>query len=142
MIEEKRILLYALLAFFLLIIAYVDIQKKRIPNALTLCVLILGVLQPATQENFLCAFILGSFTGTLSYIYYAYKKINGLGMGDIKLFTVCGFWLTFAEIPFFIALTGMSGILWGLVWQHITHEKKFPFAPCIGLGVLTTLLLR
>ena len=79
----------AVLCIFLVVACYFDYHKGRIPNLLSVCILLYG-LGYAMAE--------GGYSGILTYvglsvpvilIFYPFFKIGCLGAGDVKLFGVC-----------------------------------------------------
>ena len=41
----------------------------------------------------------------------------------------------------FMMLSGIIGVIFGLIWQKITKDKTFPFAPALSISLMASLLL-
>lgn len=68
-------------------------------------------------------------------------KKEALGFGDVKLFFVAGLGLGFKLLPEFMMLSGIIGIVIGLVWKKVRKEDVFPFGPAIIISFYIMLLL-
>ncbi len=123
-----QLVIKVILAFLCLGILYYDLLALRIPNHLSFVIGLLAVLNP---PQFLTSFILGTVALILRYFFLKLKRINGLGLGDIKLMYALGLWLPITLVPDFLTYAGLLGIVFGCAWQHFQKEKIFPFAPSL-----------
>lgn len=65
---------------------------------------------------------------------------GGMGMGDLKYYTVFGFVFGFYPFLLLFFLSTLYGALYGLVMMRlkkVTRKSRIPFGPFIGLAVLT-----
>lgn len=133
---------YVSLTFLLLVmtwggIIYYDLRYRTVPDALVLCLLILGCLQYSlTYERFLCAGMLG--LGGALFKRGAEKLLGrpALGWGDVKLAAALGIGMMPEQISFFLICAGLIGCLWGVFHKIIFRESLFPFAPSLILAFL------
>jgi leader peptidase (prepilin peptidase)/N-methyltransferase len=144
---------YLYLAAVGLALAMIDIDTKRLPDALTLpsygvAGVLLGAAALAEHDGsaavraLVGAVALGALYFVLLMIYPA-----GMGFGDVKLAPVLGAylgWLGYGSL----AVGGFLGFLYGGVVGVIAmsvgkagRKSKLPFGPFMLLGVLTAVLV-
>jgi leader peptidase (prepilin peptidase)/N-methyltransferase len=80
---------------------------------------------------FLCGFILSRVL-----------RKDALGLGDVKFFAAAGLYLGLSVLPFYFMISGIYGVLLGLVWRFLQKGAVFPFGPAIILALYTCLLLQ
>ncbi|QWE16830.1 A24 family peptidase [Polynucleobacter sp. AP-Nino-20-G2] len=135
----------------LLYLAYIDWRSFRLPNAITLPLIILGLgLNLTSNLRFTDppSALIGACLGygviwALNALYYLLKHRNGIGMGDAKLLSALGAWLGWATLPSILLLASTLGILGGLLWlkwsRHKLHQA-FPFGPFLVIAGIIELL--
>ena len=94
------------LLFVLLLASLWDYTKGRIPNLLLAIGAMYGLLRVIYYHNFL-SHIPGILFPIL--VFYPLYKIGTIGAGDIKLFSVMGFYLSFMENIYCIFLAFVIG---------------------------------
>ena len=133
----------------LLIIFFIDLEHKIIPNTLTYSLALFGVILNFINLNFYNAIYTIFFGaliggGPLFLLMYLYKKIRGvegMGMGDIKLFIVLGIWLGWLNCLLIIFISAMIGSIVGIVGiliKKVESKQQLPFGPFI---IISTLLV-
>ena len=133
----------------LLIIFFIDLEHKIIPNTLTYSLALVGVILNFINLNFYNAIYTIFFGaliggGPLFLLMYLYKKIRGvegMGMGDIKLFIVLGIWLGWLNCLLIIFISAMIGSIVGIVGiliKKVESKQQLPFGPFI---IISTLLV-
>ena len=96
--------------------AVIDLKYKVIPNKLTLCMLILGVIsigieiaaEPAYWKATLLNALIGAGIAGGIFLLANLISRNGLGMGDVKLMALIGLYL------------GLEGALGAAMWAMVT----------------------
>lgn len=84
------------------------------------------------------AAIAGGVIGlSLKYGFLYFRNKDGLGMGDVKFLVVAGIWLGVAAnfVPF-LFLSGVLGLISGLIWRMMGHGERFPFGPALAAALL------
>lgn len=119
-----------------------DLEHYILPDSLLIWLAALGMGHlyhiQAPVMGALSTVLIGFFTGfTLRYGAFFLLKRPGLGLGDVKLFTVSGVWLA-APIHFipFIFYAGISGVIFAMVWRLLGRGNVFPFGPALLLSLL------
>jgi leader peptidase (prepilin peptidase)/N-methyltransferase len=79
----------------------------------------------------------GGFLWAISTIYFAIRKVEGMGGGDIKLLAWIGAILGWQAIPFVILSGSIVGTLVGvavMVKNKGDMQTAIPFGPYLALG--------
>ena len=148
-------LLLIILSVVFLIIFFIDLKYYIIPNSLTYSMMILGFIKSFVPNldpifpNFLNSLI-GGLLGygiiwSIIYFYRQFKKKEGMGLGDAKLFAVIGFWFGWISIPFVVFLSSiiaLLSVLPGLLRSSKKLSSQIPFGPFIILGTIFYLVFQ
>ena len=144
-----------ILSIVFLIIFFIDLKHYIIPNSLTYSMMILGFIKSFVPNldpifpNFLNSLI-GGLLGygiiwSIIYFYRQFKKKEGMGLGDAKLFAVVGFWFGWISIPFVVFLSSIIALL-SVLPDLLRSSKKLssqiPFGPFIILGTIFYLVFQ
>ena len=137
--ETIRVVLGVLLVTTLVPITLIDLDTRRIPNAITLpsavAALVAGL---ALDLDFVPEQLIAGAAAFAFFFVAAYLYPRGMGMGDVKLAGVLGLYLGRAVGPaIFIAL--ITGVLVGVViiarvGQEAGRKTAVPFGPFLALG--------
>lgn len=142
--DRPEVILGLLLFTWILItLSFIDIQHLILPDKLTLPLLLLGL-----GFNFFQVFhsftdaLIGAVSGFLLlwFIYWIYKifrKQEGLGFGDFKLFSALGAWVGWQALPFVLGTASILGGLFGLTLMFLgkaTRNTALPFGPFLAFG--------
>jgi len=78
----------------------------------------------------------------LRRLYFAWRKIQGLGLGDVKFLAAAGTWVGIAGLPMLLlvaALTALAcaGII-RLAGRQMTAQTSMSFGPHLATGLLVT----
>ncbi len=135
-----------------LALALIDWRHFRLPDALTLPLLLLGLLATAWQKperlgDHALACLLGwlAFRG-IATLYRRLRGIEGLGQGDAKLLAAAGAWLGTAALPVVVcagaALT-LLGVLARAAWlrRKPVRDERVPFGPGLAASLFGCWLL-
>lgn len=144
----KYVLLeYLLFTFALLVASAVDLEHRILPDSLTLSGILIGLigalLNPEAGREFWPALsgvlMGGGFLWFIAILYYALRKEEGLGGGDIKLLAWIGAVLTWKAVPFVILLACFMGLFTGIfmIFQSKNYLKQtIPFGPYLAFSAI------
>lgn len=133
----------AVLGWWLLALALIDLQAWILPDALTLPLLAAGLLAAATglpPGIALASAAVGAFAGyvSLAGLAYAYRHLRGregLGLGDAKLLAAAGAWLGPESLPWLVLAAALFGLLMALAQRRpLQAETAVPFGPALALA--------
>ena len=133
-------LLVFIFCFSLVIIFMTDFKEFIIPNTITYPIIILGTvinilnLNPF-EVNLLDSLIAGILSAFLFFIiskvFLIVRKKEGLGMGDVKLIAMIGFWVGIQSTLIIIIISSLVGALFGLI---MVGFKKLQIADYLPYG--------
>ena len=132
------------LGWMLLALAVCDWENFRLPDALTLPLLLLGLaatwwLWPEAVTDRAVAATLGylAFRG-VAWLYRRLRKRDGLGAGDAKLLAASGAWLGVSVLPRVVLLAALIGLVLAaaiaLRRRRVSTRMMIPFGPCLALA--------
>ncbi|MFM1758859.1 MAG: hypothetical protein RLY75_129 [Pseudomonadota bacterium] len=144
-------IIQSLLILALLYLSYVDWRTFRLPNAITLPLIILGIvfnafsdLRFTSPSSALIGALLGyGLLWVLNTGYRLMKNRDGIGMGDAKLLAALGSWLGWSALPSILLIASIAGMLGGLIWLKLRRRhlrEAFPFGPFLAIAGIIELL--
>jgi len=132
----------------LVILSFIDLDHKILPDILTL---------PGIAVGWLVSFLPGGISwadsliglvaggGSLYLVATVYERITGregLGGGDIKLLAMIGAWMGWQSLPLIVLMSSLSGAVIGsvfILWGGKGARTQIPFGPFLSLGALSYL---
>lgn len=144
----KYVLLeYLIFAFALIVVSAIDLEQMILPDSFTLSGILIGLLgallNPEIGREFwpsLAGVLMGGgFLWLIALFYYALRKEEGLGGGDIKLLAWIGAVLTWKAVPFVILLSCFIGLFTGIFLMFRSKkylEQSIPFGPYLAFSAL------
>lgn len=118
----------ALLGWWLLLIALIDLEHQWLPDKLTLPLLPAGWgvawigMGPALQDRLIGAAIGYLILWLVAVIYKRLRGWEGLGGGDPKLLAALGAWLGWQQLPIVLLGAGLLGLA-AVLSQWVRGEK-------------------
>lgn len=134
----------AALGASLLALAYFDFHTMRLPDALTLPLILAGLSYVAlTGDGGLLSSALGAFLGYaivygLAALYRAQRGVEGIGLGDGKLLAAGGAWCGVLALPVILLVGSGLGLLVVFAARGASdHEEatRIPFGPWLATGI-------
>jgi leader peptidase (prepilin peptidase)/N-methyltransferase len=78
----------------------------------------------------------------LRRLYFAFRKIQGLGLGDVKLLAAAGIWVGVAGLPMLLMVAALTALacagLMQLAGRQLTGQTSMSFGPFLAIGLLFT----
>jgi len=140
----------ALLGWTLLCLAVIDARHLILPDALTLPLLLLGLVVAALLPGGrLVDHGIGAAVGFLAFaavgaIYRRLRGRDGLGLGDAKLLAAAGAWVGWAGLPGVVLIAAALGLLATLALRMTGRggpaEAPVPFGPWLCAAIWCTWL--
>lgn len=153
----KNFFYFTIFSFFIVTASFCDIftlltdkfETGIIPDSLNYTGIITGLFLSYIFYNSFIDSLMGVIIGFLllfipNAIYKIFKKIDGIGGGDMKLLALVGAFLGYKLILFVLLISSFVGAIVGIIIVLLTKNKYFPvpFGPFIALGGLIVLFLK
>ena len=138
---------FGLLCLLCAILAWIDIRHGIIPDWLNLTIAGLGLSKaviiggPYAGLEAACEGVaIGAVFWLLRRLYFAFRQIQGLGLGDVKFLAAAGIWVGITGLPMLLlvaTLTALAcaGIL-QLAGRPLTAQTSLSFGPFLAIGLL------
>lgn len=132
----------ALLIAALLALSVIDLREYRLPDILTLPLIMAGLAQAYFLTGNIAPSLMGAASGYIVFVGFelAYRRLrgrDGLGRGDAKLLAAGGAWCGWAGLPL-IVLIGSALALVALIFpsfKKMSEDGIIPFGPFLALAV-------
>ena len=132
------------LAWILVGLSIFDIQKKRLPDLVTVPLICTGLLQAYFLDCIgIIDSVIGAFSGAVlasfvAIVFYWVRRKIGLGWGDVKLITAFGAWLGWHSLPWFVLIASTTAILFLMFERHLKkvdlNDTPVAFGPFLSLS--------
>ena len=128
-------------------IALIDVYFGVIPDELNILVAATGFCWTQSSSNDPYESLITA-VGLLAlglFLALVYSRLRGremLGLGDVKFFAAAGLWLPFEIAPWFLAVAGIAGAIYGLIWKYAGGGQELPFAPALCLSLAACVFYR
>lgn len=158
---------YSLLAFALIAITFIDLEHMIIPNIITFPGIAAGLLfsmlktEWSLMPDILKAIDISNFAGiinsvpvfsslfgiilgggilfSIAYVYQLLRKVEGMGMGDVKLLAMLGAFLGPGGVVFIIFVSSLLGTVIGItVMVRNKGDLKYaiPYGPFLSIAAI------
>jgi len=126
---------------------FIDYDHQILPNSITLpgAAIGLALAGPRSGISFVDA-ILGALLGAgllflVAEVYFRLRKVEGLGMGDVKMMGMVGAYVGWKGVLLTLFLGSLSGTLVGVAVMAASKgslRTKLPFGTFLGMGAIAT----
>lgn len=134
-------------------LALIDIKRGIIPNGLNLSIAGLGLLKAIIAGGVTSGIeagcegvVIGVIFWLLRRLYFALRKAQGLGLGDVKFLAAAGPWIGIAGLPSLLLIATLAALAAAgglqLAGRNMTRQSSLPFGPFLALGLLLTVVLQ
>jgi len=135
----------AVLGWWLLALAWIDVRHWILPDALTLPLILAGLLAAlAFEPEALVDRAVGAALGYVALrmvaaVYVRLRRREGLGEGDAKLFAAAGAWLGVTALPQVILVAALAALVAAAALHlrgvRIHAQSALPFGPFLALAI-------
>ncbi|UWG98284.1 prepilin peptidase [Dehalobacter sp. DCM] len=136
----------AILLSLLVVVAFIDMKHKIIPNSLVIMIFVLGVLHAVYQSVYLGVDwylgIIGLVAASVPLLLIMLIYPQGMGGGDVKLMAAAGVFLgpKILLALFIGALCGGFFSFFLLACRKGTMKSEIPFGPFLSFGIFTAVI--
>jgi leader peptidase (prepilin peptidase)/N-methyltransferase len=139
----------ALLCVLSAVLAWIDIRHGIIPDWLNLAIAGLGLLKIILTGDPLAAIealgegaAIGGAFWLLRRLYFSFRGVQGLGLGDVKFLAAAGIWVGVTGIPPVLLIATMTALACAgamqLSGRALTAQTSLSFGPFLAAGLLLT----
>jgi leader peptidase (prepilin peptidase)/N-methyltransferase len=130
--------------WFLIAVAFIDVDHQILPDILTLLLLWIGLLASCfnlftnSHDAILGAIIGYSFFWLINALFKLVRHKEGIGHGDFKLVAAAGAWLGWQILPFVILSSSILALIIGggyLLIKGKSRAVPIPFGPFIAIAM-------
>jgi leader peptidase (prepilin peptidase) / N-methyltransferase len=137
-----------ILACGLIVLAFIDLRHRILPNPITLGGTVLGflfslALPPGWLASLIGILIGGGVLFLVGEVYLRLRGIEGMGMGDVKMLGMIGAFLGWKAVLVTLVLSSMTGALVGLILlvsQKGDMKYQLPFGTFLAGSALVASL--
>ena len=141
------IILFGLLCLLGLGLAWIDIRYGIIPDWLNLTIAALGLSKaviidgPAAGLEAACeGAAIGAIFWVLRWLYFAFRKVQGIGLGDVKFLAAAGIWVGVSGLPMLLLVATLAALVCAGIMQwagrSLNSQTSMSFGPFLAIGLL------
>jgi leader peptidase (prepilin peptidase) / N-methyltransferase len=138
---------HLVLAAALVVLFAIDLEHQILPNVITLPGIVVGFLFALVTPVGWLASALGIVLGggilyAIAAAYYAVRKEEGLGMGDVKMLAMIGAFLGWKAVLVTLVLASFSGSIVGLALIATSRgsmKYALPFGTFLAMGAVAAM---
>jgi leader peptidase (prepilin peptidase) / N-methyltransferase len=135
------------------VLALIDTRQGIIPDWMNLTIAGLGLSKALAVGGSLAGLeaacegiAVGALFWGLRRLYFVLRKIQGLGLGDVKFLAAAGLWIGIAGLPMLLLVAALAALAAAgcmqLAGQNMTGRTSISFGPFLTLGLLITLAVQ
>jgi len=144
LLVSRLILVAILVALF-----GIDLEHQILPNFITLPGVVIGLLfsliaPPGWKDALIGAALGAGVLYGIAAAYYAVRREEGLGMGDVKMLAMIGAFLGWKAVLVTLVLSSFSGAAIGMALiaaQRGGMKLALPFGTFLAVGALAAMLV-
>jgi leader peptidase (prepilin peptidase)/N-methyltransferase len=144
---------FAPLCLFGGVLALIDIRHGIIPDWLNLSIAGLGLANVVIVGGAVAGIeaacegaAIGLIFWLLRRLYFGLRKIQGLGLGDVKFLAAVTIWIGIGALPLLLLIAALTALAAAAVMQlagrDMTARTSLPFGPFLAIGLLLTLIAQ
>lgn len=138
-----------ILVVILIVLFGIDLHHQILPNVITLPGIAIGFLfslfgPPGWMSSLIGIVLGGGILYAIAGAYYAVRREEGLGMGDVKMLAMIGAFLGWKAVLVTLILASFAGALVGLAIIALTKNSlrlALPFGTFLAVGALAAMLV-
>jgi leader peptidase (prepilin peptidase)/N-methyltransferase len=136
-------------AAVLIVLAFIDIDHRILPDSMTLTGIPLGVLAsvwlpPGVRDSLIGVVLGGGILWLIAEAYFRWRKIEGMGFGDVKMLAMIGAVLGWRAVFVTLVLASCSGAVIGIALLSRSKDGMkyaLPFGTFLSAGAIVASLV-
>jgi leader peptidase (prepilin peptidase)/N-methyltransferase len=138
---------FGLLCVLGAVLAWIDLRHGIIPDWLNFAIACLGLSKAVIVDGPMAGLqavvegvAIGAIFWLLRRLYFAFRKIQGLGLGDVKFLAAAGVWVGVAGLPMLLLVAALTALVCAGVMQlaarQLNARTSMSFGPFLAIGLL------
>src|SRR5258705_7460532 len=138
---------FALLCLLSGVLAWTDIRHGIIPDWLNANIAGLGLSKAVVAGGVFAGLdaacegaAIGAVFWLLRRLYFTFRKIQGLGLGDVKFLAAAGIWVGAAGLPTLLMVAALTALacagVMELAGRQLTGQTSVSFGPFLAIVLL------
>jgi len=134
-------------------LAWIDLRRGIIPDWLNLAIAGVGLgralLTGGVATGFNAAWqglLIALVAWLLRWVYFKVRKVQGLGLGDVKFLGAAGFCIGLAGLPILLIIATLTALITAgimlLAGERITRQTTLSFGPFLAIALVATVSLQ
>lgn len=127
----------------------IDLEHQILPNSITLPGILVGLMfstiaPPGWKDALLGALLGAAVLYGIAAAYYAVRREEGMGMGDVKMLAMVGAFLGWKAVLVTLVLSSFSGAVIGVALIAVQRggmKLALPFGTFLAVGALAAMLV-
>lgn len=127
----------------------IDLEHQILPNVITLPGIVIGLMfsfvaPPGWRDALIGTILGGGVLYAIAAAYYAVRREEGLGMGDVKMLAMIGAFLGWKAVLVTLVLSSFSGAAIGMALiaaQRGGMKLALPFGTFLAVGAVAAMLV-
>ncbi len=127
----------------LIVLFFIDLEHRILPNVITIPGTVIGFLlsfvtPPGWVSSLIGLVVGGLIPLVIAEIYYRVRRIEGLGMGDVKMLALIGAFLGWQHVLLTLVVASILGSLVGLPLAIRQRDMKasMPFGTFLAIAAM------
>ncbi len=148
-LEPRVFFLYAALAAILIVITFIDIDHRIIPDVITWPSILIApaaafIIGHITVIDSLAGIVVGGgILWAIAELYLRWRKQEGMGLGDVKMLAMIGGLLGWEAALFTLVVGSVIGTVFGLAAMLVRGgrlDMEIPFGPFLAAACMLYML--
>jgi leader peptidase (prepilin peptidase) / N-methyltransferase len=143
LLVSRLILAAALIALF-----FIDLEHRLLPNVITVSGIVVGFLlslfaPPGPVQSLIGIVVGGGMLLAIAGAYYVLRRLEGMGMGDVKMLAMIGAFLGWQSVIVTLILSSFLGAIAGIALLLIRGaglRHALPFGSFLAIAAFVSML--
>jgi leader peptidase (prepilin peptidase) / N-methyltransferase len=137
-----------ILAAALIVLFFVDLEHRLLPNVVTVSGIVVGFLfsliaPPGPIQSLIGIVVGGGILLAIAGAYYVLRRLEGMGMGDVKMLAMIGAFLGWQSVIVTLILSSFIGSIAGialLLTRGAGLRHALPFGSFLAIAAFVSML--
>lgn len=137
-----------ILAAALIVLFFIDLEHRLLPNVVTVSGIVVGfflslIAPPGPVQSLIGIVVGGGMLLAIAGAYYVLRRLEGMGMGDVKMLAMIGAFLGWQPVIVTLVLSSFLGAIVGialLLTRGAGLRHALPFGSFLAIAAFVSML--